>query len=100
MVGLYRSVVAWLDRDWERRRYNPTFAFAQKLFWLSPFFLISAICLIAGAKPGDFLYDKVLLIGLALSIIPFSISTYRWLRGYSRPSWHEEQARKRRERSG
>ncbi|MDF7774310.1 hypothetical protein P1X14_03535 [Sphingomonas sp. AOB5] len=97
---MFKSIIAWLDRDWEHRGYNPIFAVGQKLFWFSPLLLIGIIGIIAGVKPGDFLYDKGLLIGLGLCLIPFSISNYRWFRGYGRNSRNEEQTQKRKEGRG
>ena len=100
-MRLIKSLVRWIDKDWEGRRYNPVFAFAQRLVWCVPILLIGMTGHLAGAKPGDFLYDWGLPIGMFLSLSLFGLSSYRWFRGYGRTDWQETQARKRsHDRSG
>lgn len=91
-----KRLPGWIDRDWERRSYNPLFAFAQRLLWVTPLLAIGAVGLLVGAGPGHFLYDWGLPIGICLMLLLFGYSGYRWFVGYGRTSWHEEQVRKRR----
>lgn len=85
----------WIDRDWERRSYNPIFAFGQRLIWCVPILVIGVIGHLLGARPGDILYDWGLPIGMALSVLLMGFSGYRWYSGYSRTGWQEKQARQR-----
>ncbi len=94
-MSLITSLRAWIDKDWERRRY--TCALTQKLFWLSPFLVICGILWLIGAEAGNLIYDWGLPISLGLCLVPIAYSSYRWFRGYSRTSWQEEQSRKRRD---
>lgn len=40
---MFRALNNWMDRDWANRRYNPMFAFAQRLVWGVPVFLSLAV---------------------------------------------------------
>jgi hypothetical protein len=42
VVKFFEVVREWVDRDWERRSYIPSFAFVQKLLFLSPILLLGA----------------------------------------------------------
>jgi cytochrome c-type biogenesis protein CcmH/NrfF len=88
---------AWLDRDWERRSYNPIFAFGQRLIWCIPIVAIGLAGHLVGAKQGDVLYDWGLPIGMVLSMILMIWSAIRWLSGYSRTDWQEKQSSKQRQ---
>lgn len=91
-----RSLIDWIDKDWERLRFNPVSLFAQKLLWCVPILVVGIVGYIAGTAPGDVLYDWGLPIGIVLSLLLFGLSMYRGLRGYSRTDWQEAQARRRR----
>lgn len=91
-----RALREWIDRDWERRRYIATFAFAQKVLWISPLLAIGLICWLLGAGPGDVLYDWGFLAGIVLCLVAMGFSLYRWAAGYSRTAWQEGQTRRRR----
>lgn len=91
-----KSLAGWIDKDWQRLRFNPTFAFAQRFLWCVPMLVIGLVGYLAGAKPGDALYDWGLPIGMVLSLLLFGLSMYRWLKGYSRSDWQEAQARRMR----
>lgn len=93
-----RQLQRWIDRDWEKRGYNPMFAYAQKIMYLSPLLLVGAADLVIGIPPGSSAYYWSGGIALTLGLIIYGWQLYRWLVGYVRPSWHEEQTRKRRER--
>ena len=95
-MQLLRSLIRWIDKDWETLRFNPVFAFAQRFLWCVPIIVIGFVGYLAGAKPGDFLYDWGLPFSMVLSLLLFGVSMYRWLRGYSRSDWQEAQAKRRR----
>lgn len=94
---MVRYLRKWIDRDWERRDYNPVFAFIQRLLWGLPLAVIGAVGWMFDAGPGDPLYDWGLPIGAALSLALVAYSSYRWFVGYGRTGWQEEQARRRRD---
>jgi hypothetical protein len=95
-VKFLQVIRDWVDRDWEQRSYIPTFAFAQKLLFLSPILLLGVISLIVDIPPGSPGYYWSAGIAGALSLLIGIFQASRWIVGYIRPSWHEEQARKRR----
>ena len=95
----FKALQCWIDRDWEKRGYNSTFAFAQDTLSLSPLLLLGISSLVVDITPGSSVYYWSFGISLALCFLIWTYQSYRWLKGYVRPSWHEEQARKRRERA-
>jgi len=98
MVNPFKALREWVDRDWERRSYNPTFAFAQKLLFLSPLLLLGIVSMVIDIPPGSPGYYWGFGVAGALCLLIGVFQGWRWLLGYVRPSWHEEQARKRSER--
>ncbi|AEG47897.1 hypothetical protein Sphch_0197 [Sphingobium chlorophenolicum L-1] len=83
-----------MDRDWERRRYNPVFAFAQRLMWCVPIVVVAFVGHLFDAEQGDVLYDWGLPVGMAMTLMLMGWSFYRWFSGYSRTDWQEKQAQK------
>lgn len=95
-MNLFKALSLWMDRDWEQRSYNPVFAFGQRLLWCVPILIIAIVGHLLGAQPGNVLYDWGLPAGIALSLMLMGWSSYRWLSGYSRTDWQQQQARKQR----
>lgn len=98
MVNPFKALREWVDRDWEQRSYNPTFAFAQKLLFLSPLLLLGIVSMVIDIPPGSPDYYWGFGVAGAFCLLIGVYQGWRWLLGYVRPSWHEEQARKRSER--
>jgi hypothetical protein len=97
-MSLFKAFSAWLDRDWERRSYNPISAFGQRLVWCVPVLAIALVGHLFGAGPGDILYDWGLPVVMALSLMLMCWSGYRWFSGYSRTDWQEKRTGQRRRR--
>ncbi|WP_041390598.1 hypothetical protein [Sphingobium chlorophenolicum] len=95
-MRLIKAFSAWIDRDWERRSFNPVFAFGQRFIWCVPILVIGVVGHLFNAEPGDVLYDWGLPVGMALSLILMGWSCYRWFSGYSRTDWQKKQASKHR----
>lgn len=98
MVKPFKALREWVDRDWERHSYIPTFAFAQKLLFLSPLLLLGIVSMVIDIPPGSAVYYWGFGIAGILCLLIGVVQAWRWLMGYARPSWHEKQARKRSER--
>lgn len=94
MGQAFRAVRDWVDRDWEKRSYIPTYAIAQRLLFLLPLALLAIIDLIFELQPGSPTYYWSFGIAGAMCLLIGAFQGWRWVKGYSRPSWHEEQARK------
>ena len=98
---LFRALIAWMDRDWASRRYNPVFAFAQRLVWGVPIFLSLAV--IGALEALGFSQDSTAVLGvLAVGAVGMAaimlVSLYRWAIGYSRSEFQERAAAEHRER--
>jgi hypothetical protein len=84
-----------MDRDWERRSYNPLFAFAQRLVWAAP--LLAALLLMElletlGVARGSFVVIALLVCGAFGTFAMLGLSMYRWMAGYSRSAFQEQAA--------
>ena len=90
-----------MDRDWASRRYNPVFAFAQRLVWGVPIFLslavIGALEALGFSRDGPAVLG-VLALGVAGMFAIMLVSLYRWAIGYSRSEFQERAAAEHRER--
>lgn len=81
---MFHALINWMDRDWESRRYNPVFAFAQRLVRLVPVLLSLAV--IAVLKCLGFSHDgpvavSVFALGMAGTFTIMLVSLYRWMAG-------------------
>jgi hypothetical protein len=95
-MRLVKSLVAWMDRDWEGRNYNPVLAFAQKLLWIAP--SIAALLLMwlletLGVSRNSTLVTVLLICGALGSFGMFGLSLYRWMQGYSRSQFQDQAAK-------
>jgi len=90
VMRLFKAISTWIDRDWQRRSFNPVFAFGQRLPWCIPILVIGLVGYLFGAEPGDILYDWGLLVGMSLSLMLMAWSFYRWFSGYGRTDWQEK----------
>ncbi|MBB4155289.1 hypothetical protein GGQ80_003209 [Sphingomonas jinjuensis] len=98
---MLRALINWMDRDWASRRYNPVFAFAQRLVWGVPVFLsLAAVAALEslGSSHDDPLVLGVLALGGAGMFAIMLVSLYRWAAGYSRSDYQERAAAEHRER--
>ncbi len=98
---MFRALINWMDRDWASRRYNPVFAFAQRLVWGVPVFLSLAV--IAALEGLGFSHDgpvvlSVFALGGAGMFTIMLVSLYRWMDGYSRSDFQERAAGEHRKR--
>ncbi|MFM5949891.1 MAG: hypothetical protein ACKOPM_11815 [Novosphingobium sp.] len=91
----FKALREWVDRDWERRSYITAFAFAQNFLFLSPLLLLGIASMLIDIPTGSRRYYWGFGIAGALCLLIGVFQGWRWLLGYVRPSWHEEQARKR-----
>ncbi|MET3439119.1 hypothetical protein [Sphingomonas sp. 1185] len=98
---MFRALINWMDRDWTSRRYNPVFAFAQRLVWGVPVFLslavISALEALGFSRDGPVALGVFALGGAAMFAMML-VSLYRWAVGYSSSQFQEQAAAERRER--
>lgn len=95
-MRLIRSLVAWMDRDWQGRNYNPIFAFAQRLLWIAP--LIAALLLMGlletlGVSRESLAVSALLVCGALGTLVMVGLSLYRWMTGYSRSEWQDQAAK-------
>lgn len=98
---MFRALINWMDRDWANRRYNPVFAFAQRLVWGAPVFLSLAV--ISALEALGFAHDgpavlAVLALGGAGMFAIMLVSLYRWAIGYSRSDFQKQAAAEHRAR--
>lgn len=98
---MFRALINWMDRDWANRRYNPVFAFAQRLVWGVPVFLslavISALESLGFSHDGPVVFG-VLALGVAGMFTIMLVSLYRWMAGYSCSNFQERAAEEHRKR--
>lgn len=98
---MFRALIGWMDRDWSSRKYNPVFAFGQRLIWGVPMFISLAIISLLDALgfPRD---SPATLTVLALGMIGvftvMLVSLYRWAIGYSRSDFQSRAAAEHRAR--
>jgi hypothetical protein len=98
---MFRALIGWMDRDWASRKYNPVFAFGQRLLWGVPLFLSIAVMGILDAlgfprdSPAVLAVFAVGAIGMFTVML---ISLYRWAIGYSRSDFQERAAAEHRAR--
>ena len=59
---MFRALINWMDRDWTSRRYNPVFAFAQRLVWGVPGFL--SLAGISALEALGYLLDGTVALGV------------------------------------
>jgi hypothetical protein len=99
---MLRALINWMDRDWAHRKYNPVFAFGQRLVWGVPVFLslavIGALEALGFSRDGPAVLGA-LVLGVAGTFAIMLISLYRWATGYSRSEFQERAAAEHRARS-
>lgn len=98
---MFRALINWMDRDWARQRYNPVFAFGQRLVWGIPVFVSLAV--IGALEALGFSRDGPAVLGTlvlgAVGMFAFMLlSLYRWAAGYSRSEFQERAAAEHRAR--
>lgn len=98
---MFRALIDWMDRDWASRKYNPVFAFGQRLVWGVPVFLSLAV--IGALEALGFSRDGPAVLGtLVLGVVGMFaimlVSLYRWGAGYSRSEFQERAAAEHRAR--
>jgi len=98
---MFRALINWMDRDWASRRYNPVFAFGQRLVWGVPVFL--SIAVTGALEAMGFSRDGPAVLGtIVLGVIGMFavmlVSLYRWAVGYSRSEFQERTAAEHRVR--
>lgn len=84
---MFRALIGWMDRDWANRKYNPVFAFAQRLLWSIPVFLSIAVIGVLeafGVSSDSTATLVVLALGAVGTFAIMLVSLYRWATGYSR----------------
>lgn len=92
---MFRALINWMDRDWANRRYNPVFAFAQRLVWGVPVFLSLAVIGALEAlsfSHADPAVVTVLTLGCVGMFAIMLVSLYRWAIGYSRSDFQKQVA--------
>ena len=94
-----RRFGSWLDRYWERRSYNPVFAFAERLMVIAP--LLIAILLMGvlealGVSRGAPVMTGILIAGGVCAFGMMGISLHSWMKGYSRSEWQDKQGKQHR----
>jgi hypothetical protein len=98
---MFRALIGWMDRDWASRKYNPVFAFGQRLIWGVP--LLLSIAVISVLDALDFSRDSsasltVLALGATGTFAIMLVSLYRWAIGYSRSDFQHRAAAEHRAR--
>lgn len=98
-MRLFKSLLRWMDKDWEARDYNPVHAYAQRLIWTAPF--LAALLLVALFESIGFQRDSPvivgsLILGSAGMFLMLGVSLYRWMAGYSRSDWQDRKAKEHR----
>ena len=99
-MRLIRSLVARMDRDWERRNYNPTSAFAQRLLWIAPLLvvlLLMGLMETLGVSRKSEVVTALTVCGALGTLVMVGLSLYRWMTGYSRSEWQDQAAKDYRE---
>lgn len=98
---MFRALINWMDRDWASRRYNPVFAFGQRLVWGVPVFLslavIGALEALGFSRDGPAVLGTLVLGAVGMFAIML-LSLYRWAAGYSRSEFQERAAAEHRVR--
>jgi hypothetical protein len=98
---MFRALTAWIDRDWASRKYNPLFAFGQRLLCFVPVFVslgVIAIMKALGAEPNGTATLVVLALGAVAMLAVMLVSIYRWMVRYSRSDFQEHAAAEHRAR--
>jgi hypothetical protein len=84
-----------MDRDWERRNYNPLLAFAQRSMWGAPL-LVALLLMGLLESPGlpreSSVVTALLVCGALGSLAMLCLSVYRWMAGYCRSAFQERAA--------
>ncbi|MEG3163103.1 hypothetical protein U1701_00680 [Sphingomonas sp. PB2P19] len=98
---MFRALIGWMDRDWASRKYNPVFAFGQRIVWSIPFLV--SIAVIGILDVLDFPRDSsaslmVIALGATGTFAVMLVSLYRWAVGYSRSDFQDRAATEHRAR--
>ncbi len=94
-----KRLVLWLDRYWERRSYNPVFAFAERLLVGAPLLialLLMGVLEALGVSLDAPIITAILIVGVLGMFGMMGLSLYRWMTGYSRSEWQDKQAKQHR----
>ena len=92
---MFRALIGWMDRDWADRKYNPVFAFAQRLVWGVPLLVsIAAVGLldVLGFPLDSVATPTALALGATGTVVIMLIALYRWAIGYSRSDFQKRAA--------